>query len=271
MPVQEVIRALGGTYQPTNLYSLEARPARGRGYGIEFPLLLPPGSVTYDEPTRSVYTPTLGGGFVTDHGNDVKRIEVEGQCHFYYVGSLAGSDNLTRPLGGEETLLDGYSEFRRLRYAALRYRDYTLNPSNRNALEPLFGSPVLAPVNAFQAIVNREIAAGDGALYDRIALVWHDHDKDSHFHVRVERFRSSESARDPFTAFYTLTMEGIRFDARAIRVQQIARPLSERVPARERMARMEQLHRNVHPWSVPETVSVELPGGTVPLTGIPAA
>jgi hypothetical protein len=267
VPVQEVIRALGGTYTPTNMYALETRPARGLGQGIYFPFLLPPGSVEYDEPTRSVYTPTLGGGFVTDHGNEAKRITVEGQFHFYYAGSLGGQTELSRPVGGEADLLDGYSEFRRIRYVSLRYRDHTLNPRGRNALEPLFGSPALAPALAFQGLVNRSLASGDGALYDKIALVWHDHDKDSHFVVRVERFRSRESSADPFTAFYTLVMEGVQIDALAIRVGQITRPLSVRTPAREQMARVEQLHRNVHLWSAPETVNVPVPGGTVPLTG----
>ena len=250
----------------TALYSLEFREEGRRGAEVFF--LNPPESYSVTESTRSIYTPTLRGGIVTDHGNEAKDIVVEGSLNYYYAGTIGGgAADRNRGDIREEDFLDGYSGIQILKFIGIRYRDYTLAASGRNPAYPFWSRKPALPAEACQQIVNRLLERGKGALQDQYTPVWHAYDEDDHFIVRTARFAVRKDISDKWTAKYTLEMQAYKVDDLAIRRGDMGTVKVVKVPATERLARAQSLMYELEPVSLPETITVSTSAGAVQIPG----
>ena len=266
MPVQEIVRALGGQFVATALYSIEFREEGRRGPQVFF--LNPPESYTVTESARSVYTPTARGGVVTDHGNEAKDIVVEGSLNYFYAGTIGGgAADRNRGDIREEDILDGYSGIQVIKFIGMRFRDYTLSASGRNPAYPFWSRKPALPAEACQQIVNNLLSRGKGALHDRFTPVWHAHDEDDHFLVRQARMSVRKAIDDKWTAKYTLEMQAYRVDDLAIRRGDLGSVRAVKIPAVERLARAQALMHEIEPISVPTTITVSTAAGAVQVPG----
>lgn len=224
MAVQDILLALNGSYVPTGVYSFEYRTGLGKKIA-EIYFMLPPKSISWDEPQRSVLQPTLTGGYLSDYGNEFKTCSITGECHFYYIGNPknpakaygATINNPSVQVVGDVArggLIDGYTEYRKLLYMCMRYRDYTMT-KNGKIISPIFDGQALGPVNALKNHVNQGISSGRGALANKIVTVWHDYDKDDHFLVRIASFKSAQEDGDPWTIKYTIDLEAYMVDTKS--------------------------------------------------------
>lgn len=211
------MNALYGSYEPTGMYSVEFRNRKSGSKITEIFFMLPPESVKVREKQRATITPTLGSGYIADHGNEFKDITVQGSSHFYYAGTARnpaaqyGAQNGAAP----SDYIDGFTEFIKLRFMLMRYRDYVMTP-NSKLIAPNFGSaPDLAGVNGLKAWVNNQLDDGAGALADDVECVWHDYDYDDHFKVKVDSYEAARSKDDPWTVSYDIQMTGYEVDDRA--------------------------------------------------------
>jgi LysM repeat protein len=210
MSVQQIIKAIYGTFVPTGVYSFEFRH---NGKTItEIFFTLPPESVSVSEPQRSALMPTLGGGYLVDFGNEFKDIHISGSSHFYFAGSERNPIAM-RPPAGANDLVDGYSEFLKLRFMVSRHRDYTLTPRGK-LKAPDFSSAGLTSTQALKDFVRKHIKSKDGALADNVEMIYHDYDYDDHFKVKVENLQMSRDKSDPFTVKYDISLKAYQVDTK---------------------------------------------------------
>lgn len=196
MAVQDIIRGLYGTYEPTNIYSFEFRNSFTGKKITEIFFQLPPESVEVNESQRADLTPTLTGGYVCDFGNEFKNIKIAGSTHFYHV---ANSNDGSVPF-------DGYTEFMKLRFMIIRYRDYTMTRGGK-LKSPSFSGQGLGNVNALKNFAKKY-----GSLAGTIDVIYHDYDYDEHFQVKVDEFTVRRSKEDVFSIMYDLSMRGFQVD-----------------------------------------------------------
>jgi hypothetical protein len=211
MALQELVTALVGNYEASGLYSFEFAPVGKKRTLAEIFLLLPPESVTVSEPQRASLIPTLTGGYYSDHGAEFKDITIEGSVHFYYAGSpsRAGKQYGITAKDIPNDVIDGFTEFMKLRFMLSRYRDYTMSP-NGKLKTPNFSS--IEGLTALRDFVMEQIDKGRGALADQLELIWHDYDYDDHYKVKIENFTAVRSKDDPWTVKYTINMLGYEVD-----------------------------------------------------------
>ena len=128
MMMPALIKQLTGEVTFTGLYSFEFVDKK-RNTITEIFFMIPPKRKGMEEPTRSTTNPTLSGNYNTDAGNGTKTITLSGELYFPYIGS---SDNpVARDNKGLENTIDGLSEFYKLRWMLVRYRDYTMTRNSR--------------------------------------------------------------------------------------------------------------------------------------------
>jgi len=266
MAVQEIMKALHGNYEPTGVYSFEFRKVGG-DIITEIFMLLPPESITVSEPQRSEIVPTLGGGYIVDFGNEYKEISISGQSHFFYVGSTRKpASQLGRSFEIlPENLIDGFSEFIKLRYLISRYRDYTLTPDSR-VISPDFSLRDLASVEALKTFVKGAVEDGDGALIDQIELLWHDYDADDHFKVKVERFSMSRNKDDPHTITYDLSLIAYEVDTPKTDSGSFLVTFLKKISPSEKIRRAFLLMGDVMPASDPEELQLTAASGTISIS-----
>jgi len=169
MAIQDILTSLYGIYTPTGVYSFEFRTHSGKKITEVF-FMLPPENISVKEPTFSELMPTLSGGYLVDFGQGFKPINISGSLHYYMVGSskqplaLRHSNN---EVSSSESI-DGFTEFRKLRYALIRYRDYVMTEKGRKTLPPSGSTTELDSVKALDQYVRRVIKNNQSALYDQI-------------------------------------------------------------------------------------------------------
>lgn len=260
MAVPELLFAFTGHYEATGAYSFEFRE-RGGDTITEIFFMLPPENVSVSEPQRSALTKTLTGGYLADYGNEFKEVSVQGQSHFYYVGTPRTARNYGRSFEATpEDFIDGFSEFLKLRFMLARYRDYTMTEDSK-VLAPDFSQKELADVAALKAFVEESVDDGDGVLADRVEVVWHDYDYDDHFLVKVDGFRIDRGKDDPWTIKYDFKLIAYGVDDGGNRQPRKPSATKKSAP---------QIIRDVHvyvgkqsPESAPDTLPVEAPAGTL--------
>jgi hypothetical protein len=187
----------------TGLYSFEFVD-KNRNTIIEIFFMMPPKSKSVTEPTRSSVVPTLGGNYVNDAGNATKNITLSGDLYFPYVGS---PDNPVAKFNNNlSNQIDGLSEFFKLRWMLIRYRDYTMTRDG------MLNVPVSVLSKSLRTgILYRDVAKKlknkTGALYDEIQLIFHDYDMDDHFYCRVDNFSSNQNDKKHIAMTYTISLE----------------------------------------------------------------
>lgn len=268
MATGDLMIALFGAYEPTGVYSFEFRKLNGDTIAEVF-FLLPPETVTVEEPQRSALIPTLKGGYLVDFGQDFKEIKVGGSSHFYYAGS---TKNPAKEYGssfniGVPGFIDGYTEFIKLRFMISRYRDYTLTPDAK-LIAPPFGTQELARVNNLKSFVKRAIDNGEGALADNMEVIWHDYDYDDHFKVRVSRLVITRDKADPWTIRYDIAMQGYEVDTRKAGKIKLKQPNRQKKTPTQLLRDVNTLIGEEHSYSIPETVSIESPGTSYEVSNI---
>lgn len=196
MTIQDIIHKLYGTYIPTGIYSFEFQENRKKF--TEIVMVLPPENITITEPTRSSLSPTLSGGYIVDFGNDFKQIRIQGSLHYYYVGTRSNPLAM-RAEANDNMAIDGYTEFQKLRYMIIRYRDYTMTPKGKMT-DYTFNGQALADINA--------LAKKDkDKLYNNIELVFHDYDNDNHYYCKVDNFSAVQDKSDVFSIRYDISLQ----------------------------------------------------------------
>lgn len=240
-----------GTYQSTGIYSFEFLTKRGKTI-TEIVMMLPPESVTVTESQRSDLIPTIGGGYLCDYGNEFKDIQITGSLHFYYVGTR-NNPLAFKPDANDTMVIDGYTEFIKLRYALIRYRDYTLTP-NAKKNSPQFEGNALADVNALKSHVARK----GNKLAPEVELVFHDYDYDEHFKVKVDRFSVSRDKSDPFTVRYDISLKAYEvYKGKGAQKTEVAKT------AVEALLTNDELMQEFHTPSLPKQIPVTSPNDIV--------
>lgn len=266
MSVAELLLALHGHYEPTGVYSFEFKQ-KGDGKKItEIFLILPPESVKFTEPQRSMLMPTLTGGYYVDYGNEFKEISISGSSHFYYAGSSRNpSKEYGRTLSlGLEEYIDGYSEFLKLRFMLSRYRDYTLTKNGKLKTSE-FGGKELASTKALKNFVNKQIESGKGALADQIDVIFHDYDYDDHWYVRINSLSMSRSKDDPWTVTYNLSMQGYEQDTKQTSWRASNKPSTKKLTPAEQFRRAYLAIGQIHLYSTPDELPVQTASGVIPI------
>jgi len=196
------MKSYSSNYTPRGAYSFEFVDNNNNTI-TEIFFSLPPENISVTEKTRAEVLKTIGGGYVSDFGNDFKEITIHGSLHFYQVLSrinpLAAQWNFHD--SDEMFLIDGYSEFEKIRYALIRYRDYTLTPKNKTGNELFFD---LARLDTL--ILKEHVNKKKDALYPKIEMVFHDYDLDEHWKVLVNSFNVSRDKSDPFSVKYEISL-----------------------------------------------------------------
>lgn len=259
MSVQDIMISLFNVYEPTGIFSFEFRRPTGQQI-TEIFFLLPPESESVEEPQRSSLTPTLRGGYYTDFGNDFKPIKISGSTHLFYGGS---TNNPSKEYGSTENIgvsgyIDGFTEFIKLRYMLIRYRDYTLTKDGK-ITAPDFAAPEVSRVNTLKRFVQKLVEEGDGALIDEIEVIYHNYDKDDHFKVRVERFTSSSDKSDPWSIRYDISLEAYEVDTQTSGRITISTPQKNKPTTPQIIQNGNLLIGNLHEESRPDTVTVNNP------------
>lgn len=271
MSVQEILRAQSGNYEATGIYSFEFRqagsglifPGGPNAQSIEIPLLLPPESVTYSEPQRSALLKTMGGGFLVDYGNDFKGIDIAGSCHFFYAGTTRGQTEGASLTASE--LLDGYTEFIKLRWMLSRYRDFIMTETG-TILDPFPLLPSIPGFVGFVAAVMERIGDGRGSLSDQIEVIFHDYDMNNHHKVRIDTFGSTQTKDDPWTVSYTIRLETYQTETQALRNVGTAASTVRRIPALESIRKAVLFTGNIAPDSAPDELPVSVSGDSPLIT-----
>jgi len=212
MSVQSILKAIYGTYVPTGVYSFEFKGV------AEIFFLLPPESITVSEGQRAELLPTLGdgAGYLCDYGQEFKDIAISGSLNFFYGGSTRNP--IDRVPDSAVDLVDGYSEFIKLRFMLSRYRDYTMTKKGK-LIAPDFSLPGLASVKKLKGWVNKQVRDKSGALADQVDLIWHDYDYDDHFKVKVDTFSLTRSKDDPWTVNYDISLKAYAVDDRTGKIE----------------------------------------------------
>lgn len=250
MAIQQILQSLYGVYSPTGMYSFEFINRREKKSIVEIFMMLPPETVSVTELQRASLTPTITGGFISDFGNEFKDITISGSQNFFYVGLPANPVSIVPPENSLD-VLDGYTEFLKLRYMLIRYRDYTMT-KNSKVKGPNFGnaSQDLAKVEGFKNWVKSQVEEKKkGSLADAVDVIWHNYDDDDHFLIKIEQFSYSRDRRDPFSVTYTITAKayGI-WDAGLI---TLSAPQKKELP-KEWLNDLVQKMKYVHPETIPD-------------------
>ncbi len=245
MSVQDIVRTLYGSYEPTNLWAFEFRKHRGPMITTIF-LQLPPESEKVTETEHADLTATLTGGYLTDYGSDFKAIRVAGSSHFFYAGPSAD--------GAE---IDGYTEFIKLRYMLSRYRDYTMTPGGK-LHAPIFSSVGLANVDALTRFVKQH-----GGLADKIDVIYHNYDYDEHWYIKVDELSIDRDKSDPFTIKYDISMRGYQRDIGI----SLLRTVNQQLKSTKMVNDIVEWMKNISP----ETLPAQTPKITLQNSPIPAA
>jgi hypothetical protein len=177
MSLPLLFQQLYGEISFTGLYSFEFVD-NFRNTVVEVFFMMPPKNKTTVENTRSTLTPTLGGNYLTDAGNSIKQVTLSGKLWFPHVGS---PDNpLAITAAGLNKQIDGLTEFFKLQFMLIRYRDYTME-KNAAVTIPIAAmaksSEIVALYKKVESLVNNKI----GALYDQLRVIFHDYDMNDHY------------------------------------------------------------------------------------------
>jgi hypothetical protein len=269
MSIQQLFKAIGVAYEPTNAYSFEFRTSKG-GFITEVFMLLPPESYEVTEPTRSTLTKTIGGGYLKDFGNDFKEINIRGSSHFFYLGSPSNKgESFTR----RDDFINGYEEFMKLRFLISRYRDYTLTPGGnlgRLVVPTIFGSNnSLFPVLALANKVRTNLIQNKNATYDEIELIWHNYDDDDHFKVRVANFQSSRSKEDPFSVNFNIVLEAYEIDANRSGFSNVPVSRRKKSSVKEQARKIYLYSGTLSTETAPDVLPVQTINGLNTVTAIP--
>lgn len=203
MNLPTLINQLYGVFTFTGLYSFEFVD-KNRNTIVEIFFMMPPKTKTVNEPTRSSTVPTLNGSYNNDAGNATKKITLTGDLFFPYVGSPYN------PVAKDSTNLqgtiDGMTEFLKLRWMLIRYRDYTLSKRSKLSI-PITSMAKSNEIVVLYKKIARQLARQVGALYDEIQLIFHDYDMDDHFYCRIENFSSNQSDSKYIAIGYTIELD----------------------------------------------------------------
>jgi len=209
-----LIKNLYGKFEFTGLYSFEFVDSHRKTISEIF-LLMPPKTKNMQEGTRATINPTYGRNYITDGGNSIKTINLSGECVFPMAGSV--ENPLASLTSGEElkgfNISLGLTEFFKLRFLLVRYRDYTMTRNAQvsvpdSAASNVPGMPAL--IRKVESLVNKKV----GALYDQLKLIFHDYDMDDHFYCRVSNFTSKQSDSKYIVMDYDIELECYEVDNR---------------------------------------------------------
>lgn len=170
-------------YNPKGLFSFEFVTPQGRLLTEMF-FLLAPDDYTIQEGYKVSIRKKLVGVHVDDFGNDMKTISLSGEIYSLFEGQAG------------VVTLDGNSEFRKLRYALSRFRDFVNGQHIRNSITTL-------DTSVLESLSERE------TRWDNLICIYHDYDDDNHYQVIFENFSMSRSKGDPHTIRYSIQMRGI--------------------------------------------------------------
>lgn len=245
--MKQTIQKLYGEYEPTGIYSFEFINQFGTRI-TEIVMMLPPESVTVSEGQRGELIPTIGGGYYCDYGNEFKEINITGSLYFHYVGSR-NNPVAFRPA---DMLVSGYQEFVKLRYALIRYRDYTLTPNAKKTSPEFFGE-ALADVQALKEYAGKH----QNVLATKVEMVFHDYDYDEHYKVKLEKFDVSRDKSDPFSARYTIQLKAYeRYSTTSNKRTEVRQSSTEILLNNDEI--MQTLHAESIPAKVPSFSPNEL-------------
>jgi len=221
-----LIQQLTGTFTLTGLYSFEFVDKK-RNTITEIFFMIPPKKKDVTEITRSTTNPTLSSNYNTDAGNGTKTINLQGELYFPYVGDP--KNPVARDSSQAENPIDGMTEFFKLRWMLIRYRDYTMTKNGKVDIPVsiLNSSP---EITALYKKVSKLVKNKMGALYDEIQLIFHDYDMDDHYYCRVDTFTSSQSDSKYIAVEYTINLECYEKDNRqTAQTVEIKKSLNESV------------------------------------------
>jgi hypothetical protein len=225
MNLPVLIKQLYGEFTLTGLYSFEFA---NRGKKItEIFFMMPPQEKSVSESTRSTTNPTLSCNYNTDAGNATKKIDISGNLWFPIVGSP--SNPVTADPSGNNDLIDGLTEFFKMRWMLIRYRDYTLTRGAKIDV-PVIPMMLSNEITALYRKVSKLMKDGRGALYDEIQVIFHDYDMDDHWYCRIDEFSASQSASKYIAINYRISGEGYeRYVTHTASPTQIKTTLNEEV------------------------------------------
>jgi hypothetical protein len=198
-----LINQLTGSFVFTGLYSFEFVDKK-RNTIVEIFFMIPPKSKDMTEVTRSTTNPTLSSNYNTDAGNGTKTVNLSGELFFPYVGST--ENPVASDSSGLDNLIDGMTEFKKLQWMLIRYRDYTMT-KNAAIDIPVAITSASPEINALYQKVSQLVRDKNGALYDEIRLIYHDYDMDDHYYCRVDSFSHSQSDQRHLSVEYNITLE----------------------------------------------------------------
>jgi len=189
--------------------------------------MIPPKKKDMAEVTRSSTNPTLSSNYITDAGNGTKQLNLSGELFFPYVGS---PDNpVARDSSQLENQIDGMTEFFKLQWMLIRYRDYTMTKNGKMVIPStvMNSSP---EITALYKKVSQLVKNKIGALYDEIQLIVHDYDMDDHYYCRVISFSGSQSDTKYIAVEYNISLElHERDNMQSAKTVEIRRSLNESV------------------------------------------
>jgi hypothetical protein len=206
-------KALSG-YNPTGAFSFEVfgrNPTTGeKGFRLfESFFLLAPEKYTMQEGYKLKVNKTVGGAWVDDFGNDVKKITLSGSLYSFYFGSPNTPMDAFLDLSAIDFLRGNYAinEFFKLRYIVSRFRDGTSGFVQSNEEAKLIKNyPVLAK---FIGDLKKNVRSGKGS-FENYLWVYHDYDDNNHFEIIFNDFQTERSKDDPFTLYYTIEMTALK-------------------------------------------------------------
>jgi len=205
-----IIKQLTGTFTLTGLYSFEFVD-KSRNTISEIFFMIPPKKKEMSEVTRSSTNPTLSSNYNTDAGNGTKQMNLSGELYFPYVGS---PDNpvATDP-SNLNNKIDGMTEFFKLRWMLMRYRDYTMTEDAKVNI-PISVINASPDTSTLYDSVSKLVNDKTGALYDEVQLIVHDYDMDDHFYCRVISFSGSQTDAKYLAVEYNISLECYEADDR---------------------------------------------------------
>jgi hypothetical protein len=136
---------------------------------------------------------------------------LSGKLYFPYIGSPT-NPVATNPQG-LENLIDGMTEFFKLRWMLMRYRDYTMTKNSKMDVPSsiMNSSPeITALYKKVAGLVKNKV----GALYDEIQLIVHDYDMDDHYYCRIDTFSASQNDSEYLAVEYNISCECYERDNR---------------------------------------------------------
>lgn len=226
MQIPLIIKALTGEFVLSGLYSFEFVD-KNRNTITEIFFMIPPKKKDMAEVTRSSTNPTLSSNYITDAGNGTKQLNLSGELFFPYVGS---PDNpVARDSSQLENQIDGMTEFFKLQWMLIRYRDYTMTKNGKMVIPStvMNSSP---EITALYKKVSQLVKNKIGALYDEIQLIVHDYDMDDHYYCRVISFSGSQSDTKYIAVEYNISLElHERDNMQSAKTVEIRRSLNESV------------------------------------------